>query len=82
LEQQVHDLEALNQVMKEQNWQRKAEVKKQKQQVKVRKYRASKCYKHLKKVTNQLKRDRGKNSKVVKAGIIIELHDSELATHS
>lgn len=26
LEQQVHDLEALNQVMKEQNWQRQSEV--------------------------------------------------------
>jgi len=58
LEQQVHDLEALNQVMKEQSSQKQsdvellAEVKRPKQQVKVWKYRASKCYKCLKKVTN------------------------------
>jgi hypothetical protein len=62
LEQQVQDLEALNQVMKEQSWQKqrvvelRANVKRKKQQVKVWKYRASKCYKCLKKVTKQLRR--------------------------
>lgn len=65
--------------MKEKNWQKKsevellAEVKKQKQQVKVWKYRASKCYKCLEKVTNQLKRAQDKSPKVVKAGISIEV---------
>jgi len=50
LKQQVHDLEALNQVMKEHNWKKQSEVesleevKRQKKQVKVWKYRASKCY--------------------------------------
>jgi len=49
LKQQVHDLEALNQVMKEKNWQKKGEVeilvevKKQKQQVKVWNYQDYKC---------------------------------------
>ena len=62
LEQQFYDLEALNEVMKEQSWQKQseveflAEVKRRKQQVKVWKYRASKCYKCLKKVTKQLRR--------------------------
>jgi len=73
LEQQVHGLEAFNQVMKEKNWQNQGEVellvevKKQKQQVNVWKYQASKCYKFLKKVTKHLNEARGKNPKVVKA---------------
>ena len=87
LEQQIHDLEALNQVMKEQAWQKQGkielaeEVKEQKCQVKIWKFWASKCYKLLKKVTKQLKKGQGKKMKVVKAGTSIQVQDWKMAPY-
>jgi len=71
----------LNRVIKEQSWQKQSEVellakvKRQRQQVKVWKYQASKCYKHLKKVTKQFRRAQHKNLKIVKARLNIEVQD-------
>ena len=81
LEQHVHDLEAFNHVMKEQSWQKQsdvellAEVKRQKQQGKVWKCQASRCYRCFKKVTKQLRKARDKNPRIVKEGINIEVQN-------
>lgn len=79
LKQCIYGLEVLNQalkvqgtVQKQKNIELEREVKEQKLQVNIWKFRASKCYGHLRKVTKHLKKAQSKKRKIVKAGISIQ----------
>ena len=62
-------------MQKRENTELVGEVKEQKRKVKIWKFRASKCYECLKKVTEKIKKVLSRKAKMVKAGINVQVQN-------